>query len=418
MKIFIYSLLLTLIICNSSLSNKNYFILDTLITIPNDYIDPEYSFLNPDFIVDNGNVLVYFPTENDSLIFYKYNLKKKSGGFLFYPLTGTEPPFEVSSPICYSFNLDSEYIYLHFFEGFVIFKILDSNKVKLFFSKKIVEPSDYSTYIYSYDYSWFDKENSKIFFARNYNRNVPIENFKKNEIAIFDIKSNSFIKKVNPYLKCIEFTHFMPIKLIDVNKKFIVFSQTIEYRISVFDKELNNLYDIQRTPVNWISLDTSKLDTLRKQYKPLPASVIIHELDDYKIPGSRIIYVTFVDDSLLAVFYTSAKIDEKIKGVAYFDLWRIAEEDPILILSDILIPVPSDDTKCTRENYPIYPTWRYPTFNNNKVVTLYSSSIPEIEFQPNIPYKQIKIQRDRYIGENDINYLLGIFDFLYTGIKP
>lgn len=108
--------------------------------------------------------------------------------------------------------------------------------------------------------------------------------------------------------------------------KCLYFSQTIEYQISVYNKELNKIYGIQRPPVNWMPLDASKSDIFRKQNNLLQASKIIYELDDYKIPTNRIIYVTFVNDSLLAVFYTSAKIEEKSKGATYFDLWRINVE--------------------------------------------------------------------------------------------
>ncbi len=409
--IFEFAILnIALLFCSKPQGKNSFFELDTIITIPNKYISDVNYRINS-LSINDGKVYVYLPTENDSLIFFYYDLKKRFSSYLIFDLSWLTPPFEIASPTCQSFFVDSAYVYLHFFEGVLLFKRISNNTLELTFAKELVNPSDYRTYIHNYEKSWFDKQSFRIYFARNYNLLVPINDFKKTEITIFDINENKFVKTINPYFNCIEFTHFSPLELIDVGNKFIVFSQTVEYQIEIYDKNLNKLFVAKRNPNTWIPTDTTKLVTLRSKYDTLHASTIIRELDDYDKPGSRIKVIRFIDDTTFAVFYTASNTNEKISNVSYFDLWTISKNGLQLILKDIKISPPSLDDNCDISNYPFYPLFNPPIFYYNEVVSIATGSSAEIMFQLGKPYGQIKKESNEYIIKNDLNSLIQFFKF-------
>lgn len=300
-----------------------------------------------------------------------------------------------------------------FFEGIVLFRRIATNKIELIYSRQFVEPLNYNTYIYRYDKSWFNKENFRIYFIRNYNSNIPINDYKETEISIYDLSKNEFIRKINPYFKCIEFTHFRPLELFDVSRRYVIFSQTVEYNIEIFDTELNKLYQVTRKPKDWKSLDTSRLKELRNKHNPLEPGIIIREIDDFKQVGSRVTVVRFVNDTTFAVFYTPSDPNEKASFSCFFDLWRIKPNGVELLFSDIKLSKPNRHEKCSFFNFPLSPTSYPPFFYANYAASLRLGALGELMFQPGKTFEQIEKENEDYISNHDIFNLITIFQFFW-----
>lgn len=387
---------------------QSLFEVDTILTIPNQYLT-DLNYRINSISVSDGTVYIYLPTVNDSLIFFCYDLIKRHSYYLIFDLSWLEPPFEISSPTCNSFYVDSDYIFLHYFEGFLLFKRNKHNKLEVVSARELVNPSDLNSYRYSYERSYFDRKNFKIYFWRNYN--LQNRFLHKTEIAIYDLTERKFINIINPYFNCIEYSHFYPLEMIDISNKYVIFSQTVKYEIEIYDKNLKKLFVANRNPKTWLQTDTFKLEQLRKEFDTLHASVIIRELDDFNKPGSRVRVIRFINDTLFAVFYSPSDTIEKKQNICYFDVWSISNNGISEVLRDIKIVPPRLNEKCTYHNFPFYPIYNPPVFYNNHVINITLGSEAKLIFQPNKTFRQIQEECDEYIIKNDLHYNLQLFMF-------
>ena len=391
--ILLLILIISMVKCQKGDIVDKIALIDEIVDVP---ISTDYDIKN--LVSFDSKIWFYLPNYSDSLIFVRYNLYQKKFDSVICNMKETNINFSLNNPNIMSFSINNKYCVLLFFEGFVIFNILNNNFLSYKYSDTLVNKYEYVKIL-----------NNKILFGRCYNYFREDKSFNKVELALYDIETQKFLKKINPYFKAIEYSHIQPNHWIDANERFIAFSQTIDFKITIYDSNLNKLFEMKRQPKNWKNIEESLYKTFSNENPKYPKNIIrlLEEIE--KLDGSRIEAVQFINDSLLMVCFRPWKKELKNKHGFCYDLFYIKKDGYILKKKDILEFNPDENETCSSLNYPFFSVYYIPCFIKNYAINVSIGAKAYLEYQIGKSYKIINEERNKYIRNNGLSYIMKIY---------
>lgn len=202
---------------------------------------------------------------------------------------------------------------------------------------------------YHFENATFIKDN-RIFIYRNYN---DLEKKKKTEFAIFSIPDFTLIKEKYPKFDYIQYSHITPNKWISSLNDKILFSQTLDYHIDLYDSDLNieNSISLPADYV-WVSPDKNQKQAIKNKKRALES---ITEVLNYENDINRIAGVYWVTDTAFVVNINQGIGSDKdnIKYKLLFDVWKY--RNGIWILDKTrLVDKPIEEIKLENQEYTLF----------------------------------------------------------------
>lgn len=199
----------------------------------------------------------------------------------------------------------------------------------------------------TYDGSDFLSED-KLVLYRNYNSQK-----KKNTcFTTFSIPEVKQIKHIKPNFDCIQYTHMAPNHWISALNGKVLFSNTLNYDIKIFDNDLTEVGSINKpTDSNWTSLSKHELKKIVKKKGGVPA---IKEILKYENKIKRIRGAYWISDSTIIV-NTKKGLGKKNNSYSQFsfDLWKFQNKKWKLVEKD-LIDLPINDIEISNDEFSLF----------------------------------------------------------------
>lgn len=311
--------------------------LDTIIELP---INEHYLNMN-NFHYSSDKSNIYFTYFNaskqiDTIIFFTYNIKEESinKSKLLIP--------NLCKKLTSHYYSSIEFILSN--EDWIIIGIFDE---MYFFNKEgkliTIEPLKY--------YTTFAKflDSERILLAENYNFNSK----KKPDtyLGIYNVETFSFDKLIFPRFKVIQYTQIAPNHWFDVKNEKVIFSQTIEYFVTIYDNNLNEVGSIDFTDSAWRKVNEDVLGS--NSIKRKSGIEAITELLKYENNVSRIRQVHFINDTTILV-YSQKMIANNIEFTQeyVFDILKYQNCKWVFYRENLKDEF--QNGKITNENYPIF----------------------------------------------------------------
>lgn len=311
--------------------------LDTIIST----LQVDSGMMKPAVASNKSSLWVYFPSmnDNDSLLFLRLNLKtyKMDTFWLVIPSISSK----ISNPEARSFSINDKYLVLLFFKSFVTFEI-KPNKKPLYLGITPLQES--AEYIHLLE--------EQIIFGRCYNHH-PLDEVIKTQLSIYDIKTEKFKRVLTPEFSNIEFSHFAPNHWMDATENKILFAQTTEYQIDIYNSSLKKIGNIERQVSNWNNFDSSIAIRLRRELKPGQAKKVIEILSPVEDTISRLESAYFINDSTIFIRHIPP-FNKKQKRIRLIDIWQLNQNNQwTLIAKDFRDEKPTVETIFSKNNYPL-----------------------------------------------------------------
>jgi len=169
-----------------------------------------------------------------------------------------------------------------------------------------------------------------------YNTSLPQE---KVIISKFKVNESEPQKSISPKFDCIEFSHFAPNHWIEIKEKYIAFSQACDYRINIYNHNLDLLDSIILMDTNWVKMNGDTLDGLRKHLYGSDPHYLIKKLNSFNNKISKVEGVWFMNETDLLVRYYMPKLNQDSNSnlpQVFFDAYRIKQNNGASIGHDII----------------------------------------------------------------------------------
>lgn len=181
-------------------------------------------------------------------------------------------------------------------------------------------------------------------------------------LGIYDIKRKEFTKIIHPDFEVIEFSQSYPHHWIDASDEFILFTQTVDYDINIYDLNLNQIGELKRDIKDWSKIDKyviEEMNSLKKAENWKEYSQYVMKnlfLGDQNI--SRIIGAYFINKTTIIVQYNLIpKTEIENYNIKYrnrfYDIWQYNNNKWELIHANLMDGVPQEKIRCTKENFPL-----------------------------------------------------------------
>jgi hypothetical protein len=159
-----------------------------------------------------------------------------------------------------------------------------------------------------------------------YNTSLPQD---KVIISKFLANKTEPIKSVYPNFDCIEFSHFAPNHWFEINEKYIAFSQTCEYKITIFDLDLNVVDSIIKFEPKWSKINQDTLKNLRENKNANNPHYIIKHLGSINHKISKVVGVWLLNGNKLFVRYQMPKENNDTfePPQIYFDVYQLIQKE-------------------------------------------------------------------------------------------
>ncbi|MDR1847284.1 MAG: hypothetical protein LBR17_04115 [Bacteroidales bacterium] len=206
------------------------------------------------------------------------------------------------------------------------------------------EQNDAKEYVYKTtinkdkDYQPFPLSNGNILFYKNYlglykvNNNIYLNSPDKSTAwYLYDIDKKEIIKS-NQYLDFPRptLTYFEPMDNLCMNNSHIFYSPVNEYKIRIYDFNLQPVDSIVLKKDNWVEFDKDREQKTLDKYKE--GMDIINDLSDYIWFKTSAIMRLFASDNYLIVMYRNI-IEGKPQYL--YDVWQIQNNKYSLIAENI-----------------------------------------------------------------------------------
>lgn len=366
-KIFYYLIFISII--SNGQSIQKIIKLDTII---NTQIVLESTWEKVTTTVYDNKIWMYRPqwNGNDSIMFIRYDLKTLKGDTIIAYVPNLY--LRIKNPQARCLSVNENYLVITFTDAMLVF---NNVKGQLTFNKifPIAE---------SYNYL---KINDKMLVCGKVYNHHPLTDPYKTALVIYDLKKDTFPHYLNPYFNDIEFSHFGGNHWIDSYNDKILFSQTTEYSINIYNTRLDSIENINRKNIkHWKAFNHKITKRLSENIAPEDVKELIDSLTPYHLTISRIEGAYFIDDTTIIVRYIP--VNSKKNNKRMYDVWR-KNKQWILLHSDL-----SDED----------------TFNSNEIISKENFSLEGYAYQTfvlNNTLISIRAETDIYpIGKNQKNY--------------
>lgn len=306
------------------------------------------------------------------------------------------PSFPFESFMAHSMALSSRYCAILFFRSILL---LEFKGTKLQFKRWIQ---------LQYPFTYIGIQGNQIVLGGCYNHH-PLDAETPTALEKIDIETGNSTGKIHPSFDAIEFTHFSPSHWIDFSSNLTAFAQTLEYKIDIFDKNLNQISTVQRKD-GWKGIDTTALHTIRSRQDKANPKQIIEELEKgEKGDGQRIINANFISDSMLIVCSSAYLAKEKKSGTFYYDIWRVNNGKWELYLKDLIDTKPAGETICQSKNFPNRGVYYNSSFTKEWTANIRVAPDSKIMFQIGKSYSKIKTETDDYNAKHDPTFQIYLY---------
>lgn len=229
-------------------------------------------------------------------------------------------------------------------------------------------------------------EDDKIFFYSNYNFH-KLDRVIKTQFSIFSIPNFKLIKDIKPKFNYIQYTHLQPNHWIGCLNNKILFSQTIDYHIDLYDKNLN-LQNTILLPKNfiWISPNKKQKKHIESKTSALEA---IDEVMKYENRINRIIGIHWISDNTFLVDIKHGSVDNELRT---FDVWKYVNANWGLDKHNI-IDKPLNNIELKNNEYSFFPV----RFSRNFIFTENSAYLLTFD----APIELNKYSTEEYIKKSN-----------------
>lgn len=267
---------------------------------------------------------------------------------------------------------------------------------------------------YDYDISFLKNSGSMLWYGYCYNKTKPVGKNPKSMVGRISLKENKYNEQKIAF-QGIEFTHFEPNHFMDATENSLLFAQTLNYRINIYDTTLQQTTAITRVIENWNPMDTSILKGIALRIPVGKAVDLIDALVPYhngKI--SRLDGAWFVNDStLLARYYMPIVSADFMKYKYYFDVWTKPDTSSewILVHKDLTDEDNLHTTKSrlTKSDIPL-KSWLNPFYVGTPHTLVLKNTAKVLPY--NDSYATIKAKQKEYIQNNNPVTAIYLYKFV------
>lgn len=192
-------------------------------------------------------------------------------------------------------------------------------------------------------------------------------------IKLYLIKKNkNVLRKIKPEFDMAEFIHLAPNNWVHKNAsgdRFLV-SQTIKYKIEIFDTLFNVKSVIEKNDPEWIVMP----DKFRKKINKYANTHNFMQMFFLDTLYSRVQSAWFIDDSMLMVQYFHLRYYTLHSPTILYDVWKMNKNGEWKILHNAIIDkYPKKNFTINKETYP-FISQQHTNFNftKNKLVVVTS----------------------------------------------
>lgn len=193
-------------------------------------------------------------------------------------------------------------------------------------------------------------DGDRIFMYRNYNN---LEKKKKTQFAVFSVPNFKLIKEKYPVFDFIQYTHIAPNKWISSLNNKILFSQTLDYSISLYDNLLNKTNTISLpSSFSWSSPSESQKQQIKNKKRAVES---INEILNYENEINRVAGIYWISDTTFIVNINKGIGENKdnIKYKLSFDVWKYRDDKWILDKYN-LVDRPIEEIELANDEYSLF----------------------------------------------------------------
>lgn len=199
----------------------------------------------------------------------------------------------------------------------------------------------------NYNGSAFLSEDELVLYY-NYNSQKK----KNSYFTTFSIPKFKENNHITPKFDCIEYTHMEPNHWISTLNGKVLFSNTLNYNIKIFDNDLTEVGSIHKSKdSNWTSLSKHELKKIVKKKGGAP---VIYEILKYENKIKRIRGAYWISDSTIIV-NTKQGLGNKAKSNynLAFDVWRLKNKKWRLLEKD-LFDQPLNEIEISNNEFSLF----------------------------------------------------------------
>ncbi|MBS1538212.1 MAG: hypothetical protein JST20_10745 [Bacteroidetes bacterium] len=388
-------LLLAAIQLYSQEAIQQYFVLDSIIPL-NKVGDFGPSSRNIIMAAGDSFLLCYVGTDedkSDGLSFIRLHLPSKKVDS--FTVQVPNPNFPLSSLVANKMALNQRYCVLLFHKSIIV---LEFSNNQLQFKRWIPLQTPYG---------YIGIQGTTIIVGRCYNSH-PLDADTPTALLKINAESGVIGESIYPSFDAIELSHFQPSHWVDFSSNFIAFSQTLEYKIDIFNKELKRVFTITKN--EWNRIDTSALHAIRQRSERTEPKQIIEELrKSLGEDGQRIIGINFISDSMLVVCGVANQAKEKKMRTFYYDIWQLSNGQWKLYHENLKDTKPMGNIVCHAENFPYSGIDYNSTFTKEWTASVRVAPDRKILLQPGKEYSKIYTETDNYISRHEPTFQIYIY---------
>jgi len=193
---------------------------------------------------------------------------------------------------------------------------------------------------------FFKFDNNELYALRinnPYSSIAKINNI-SNKIIDYD-----YISEINFSCPC--YNNILPIQhFVTITKKYICVLQTLDYKIDIFDKEMNYIYSLKHTPEKWKALSEKNIQGINEKEVGADCVYYILDLEDKK-KNSRIMKIhTIYDNYIVAHGYNIISNHYSF----FIDIWDISNPKESKHLTTYNFPMLDENETINEDNLFYY----------------------------------------------------------------
>jgi hypothetical protein len=236
--------------------------------------------------------------------------------------------------------------------------------------------------------------------------NTKNKQIKPSALNLFDVEKATYVKSIYPNFDVLPYSQVAPNHFFDATEKSILFSQTVDYKIDIYNRDFIAIDSIRCKPNAWQRLSKGVQDEIIK--KRLTGVDAIYKIIPYEKTTSRLHQVYLINDSTILTNYSVPNLDSsKTQPDFAFDIWRKSSSGWQLLHQN-LVDKFSDEDLITASNYPLFEDklLNIMAFSKDYLITL----VPFAPINPiGLSKKAYKQQCDEYLLDNSPQLILYIY---------
>ena len=258
-------------------------------------------------------------------------------------------------------------------------------------------------------YSAIDLNNTHIVASRIYDAH-PKSSPDKRLIQILEPATMSPIRETKPKFDPIEFAYFRPSQWISANNHLVAAANAASYDIALYDLDLNYLETITRVlPSWWKPIDPVMIAHLTENIPPEKPRDKISAISALYYAGSKLNYVQFLGDSVLAVRISHGEHKDGFQRYIW-DFWQLQQNSWHLWKTDLEQHYvhQQPDTVIDSTFYPMQAAYNMQYMNARHFVVLrFSSGLSPL----GLSFKEFSKKEDDFIATQSPFLAIDIFNW-------